>query len=231
MIAVYRKELKYVIYQHEFARMRPMLANVMQPDSNGGVNGYTVRSLYFDSVYDDDYYATVDGVLKKNKIRIRTYGPNSPIKLELKQKEGSDSRKQSLLITRDEAERLQNCDYDFLGAKADEVARSIYLRLLQGAYQPKTLVEYEREAYLYSAGDVRVTYDTGMRATASGWDMFAANPPWTTIASPGTGVLEVKYSSMLPSFLKEIVQTDRLATANSKYVQARQFYQFGGDRR
>ena len=91
-------------------------------------------------------------------------------------------------------------------------------------------MEYDREAYVYEAGDVRVTFDTATRATASDWDLFAQNLPWTTVVPSGTGVLEVKYTSLLPSFLKEIVRTDRLATANSKYVQAREFYQIGGDR-
>lgn len=230
MTTVFRKEIKYVIYQHEFAKMRPLLSALMQRDPHGGDFGYVVRSLYFDAVYDRDYYDTVDGRLKKAKVRLRIYGKGSPIKLELKQKENSDSLKQSLLLTPEEARRMQQCDYEFLSHRAEPVARTLYMRLLQGAYQPKTLVEYDREAYLYDAGDVRITFDTGMRATASDWDLFAETPPWTTLAPPGTGVLEVKYTSLLPSFLKQIVQTDRLATANSKYVQARQFYQFGGER-
>lgn len=230
MTAVFRKEIKYVVYQHEFTKMRPLLSALMQRDPNGGDFGYVVRSLYFDSVYDQDYYDTVDGRLKKAKIRLRIYGKDSPIKLELKQKENSDSLKQSLLVTPEEARCMQQCDYEFLSRRPEPVARTLYMRLLQGAYQPKTLVEYDREAYLYDAGDVRITFDTGMRATASDWDLFAETPPWTTLAPAGTGVLEVKYTSLLPSFLKQIVQTDRLATANSKYVQARQFYQFGGER-
>jgi hypothetical protein len=230
MTTVFRKEIKYVIYQHEFAKMRPLLSALMQQDTHGGDFGYVVRSLYFDSVYDRDYYDTVDGRMKKAKIRLRIYGKDSPIKLELKQKENSDSLKQSLFLTQEEARCMQQCDYEFLSRRTEPVARTLYMRLLQGAYQPKTLVEYDREAYLYDAGDVRVTFDTGMRATASDWDLFAETPPWTTLVPHGTGVLEIKYTSLLPSFLKQIVQTDRLATANSKYIQARQFYQFGGER-
>lgn len=230
MISVFRKELKYTIYQHEFAKLRPTLTALMRRDLHGGDFGYVVRSLYFDSVYDRDYYATVDGYLKKAKIRLRTYGEGSAIKLELKQKEGSDSYKQSLLVSREEAECMTRCEYDFLAQRPEPVARKIYMRLLQGAYQPRTLVEYDREAYTYEAGDVRVTFDTGVRATASDWNLFAKNPPWTTLIPNGTGVLEVKYTSLLPPFLKRLVQTDRLEVANSKYVQARQFYQLGGDR-
>lgn len=228
MITVFRKELKYVIYQHEFAQMRPQLNALMMRDAHGDDFGYPVRSLYFDSLYDKDFYDTVDGNLKKSKIRLRIYGPDSPIKLELKQKEGSESLKRSLSLSRGEAELMQVCDYEFLCRRPEPTARTIYMQLIQGAYQPKTLVEYDREAYVYPAGDVRVTFDTGMRATASAWDLFAQRAPWTTLAPAGTGVLEVKYSSFLPSFLKGIVETGRLNMANSKYVQARQFYQFGG---
>ena len=229
MITVFRKELKYVIYQHEFARMRPQLRALMQCDAHGGDFGYSVRSLYFDSIYDKDLYATVDGYLKKSKIRLRIYGSGGPVKLELKQKEGGDSLKRSLLLSREEADAMQRCEYDFLTRREEPTARILYMQLLQGAYQPKTLVEYEREAYLFPAGDVRVTFDTNVRATASGWDLFGERPPWTTVIPVGTGVLEVKYSSLLPSFLKGLVETGRLAVANSKYVQARQFYQCGGD--
>lgn len=229
MITVLRKELKYVIYQHQFARLRPQLQAVMRYDPHGGDFGYTVRSLYFDSVYDRDLYATIDGDLKKSKIRLRIYGPDSPIKLELKEKEGSDSRKRSLLLSRKEADAMQNCDYDFLCLRPEPAARKIYMQLIQGAYQPKTLVEYEREAYIYPVGDVRVTFDTEARATVSAWDLFEPTPPWTHIATPGTGVLEVKYSSFLPGFLKGLVETGSLNMANSKYVQARQIYQYGGD--
>ena len=230
MITVFRKELKYVMYYHEFARIRKQLSALMKRDIHGGDFGYVVRSLYFDSVYDRDLYDTVDGYLKKAKIRLRTYGKDSQVKLELKEKQGSDSLKRSLTLSREEADRMQKCDYGFLLSRPEEAACKIYLRLMEGAYQPKTLIEYDREAYTYPAGDVRVTFDTGARGTASGWDLFGENPPWTPLIGAGTGVLEIKYTSMLPAFLKNILKiTDRLAVANSKYVQARQFYQFGGD--
>ena len=230
MITVLRKELKFVLYQHEFARIRPLLAGVMSRDVHGGDFGYWVRPLYFDSVYDKDYYDTVDGHLKKSKIRLRIYSMDGPVKLELKQKEGSESRKRSLPLTREEAEQMEACGFDFLALRKERAARSIYLQLLQGAYQPKTLVEYDREAYTFPAGDVRVTFDSNVRATAAPWSLFAENPPWTPVIPAATGVLEVKYSSFLPAFLKDILsQEGRHISANSKYVQARQFYQIGGD--
>lgn len=224
-LTVLRKEMKYVIYKHEFAVLRGQLGELMSRDTNGGDFGYTVRSLYYDSIYDDELYATVDGLLKKSKIRLRTYGGSSVIKLELKQKDGADSLKESLTLTKDEAYAMQECDYGFLALREEPVARKIYMQLMRGAYQPKTLVEYEREAYTYPVGNIRVTFDTDVKATASGWDIFSENPPWTTIIPSATGVLEVKYSTILPSFIKAAVETGSLSMANSKYAQSRLFYQ------
>ena len=229
MLSVYRKEVKYVMYAHEFAAMRQTLNALLYRDNHGGDFGYVVRSLYFDSYDDHDYYDTVDGLENKSKIRIRTYKPGTLIKLERKQKRGLDSRKFSLILSQEEARKMQDGDYGFLTERPEEAARQIYLQLIQGAYQPKTLVEYDREAYVFPAGDVRITFDTGAGATASGWDIFDPHPPFTPLIPSGTGVLEVKYTGFLPGFIKAITESGRLAAANSKYVQAREFYQIGGD--
>ena len=217
------------MFAHEFAALRPSLNALLYRDNHGGDFGYVVRSLYFDSYDDHDYYDTVDGLENKSKIRIRTYKPGTLIKLEQKQKQGFDSRKFSLILSQEEARMMQQGEYSFLRERPEKAARQIYLQLIQGAYQPKTLVEYDREAYVFPAGDVRITFDTGSRATASAWDIFDPEPPYTPLIPSGTGVLEVKYTGFLPSFIKGIVETGRLSTANSKYVQAREFYQIGGD--
>ena len=224
MLTVFRKEIKLQMHQYDFARLRPMLTEIMQPDIHGSDFGYVVRSLYFDSVYDRDYYDTVDGLMSKGKIRLRTYSASGPIKLELKRKEGSDSMKYSLTLSKEEADSMQQGDYDFLCSRKEETAKRIYVQLTAGAYQPKCLVEYDREAFTYPAGDVRVTFDSGTRATASKWDLFSENPPWTPVIPAGTGVLEIKYSSFLPGIIREILNSEELPSANSKYVQSRQFY-------
>ena len=229
MLNVLRREEKYVLYAHEFSRLRPALKTLLFPDCHGGDFGYPVRSLYFDAFDDRDYYAAVDGLEKKSKIRLRTYGPGSAIKLEWKQKQNTESRKQSLLLSWEEAQLLQQGQYDFLSERPESAARQICLLLTEGAYLPRALVQYNREAYTFPAGDVRITFDTGCCATASAWDLFDARPPFTPITPPGTGVLEIKYTGILPGFIRALAETGILSTANSKYVQSRQFYQIGGD--
>ena len=229
MLSVLRKELKFRIFIQEFAALRPSLDALLCRDCHGGDFGYPVRSLYFDSWNDRSYYDAVDGLPEKTKIRLRTYGPDSPIKLEQKHKLGSDSCKQSLLLCREEAEAIQHCDYAFLQSRPEPAARQIYLYLTLGACRPKSLIEYCREAYTFPAGDVRITFDSGTRSTASGWNLFDPFPPFTPVTPGGTGVLEVKYSGFLPSFVKGLLETGRLPAASSKYVESRDFFQMGGD--
>lgn len=70
---VFRKEIKYVILKSEFYRIRKHLDVLMKKDKHCDIDGYMVRSLYFDSLYNRDLYDTLDGNMEKQKIRLRIY--------------------------------------------------------------------------------------------------------------------------------------------------------------
>ncbi len=114
MEGFYRKEIKYALSQVDFLRLRKTLENYMEYDTFSGINGYKVRSLYFDSIDDRDLYDKLDGTMEKRKVRLRIYSYDAPTaNLEYKCKSGSDSIKRKLKITRAEAQMMINCDYDF----------------------------------------------------------------------------------------------------------------------
>ena len=49
--------------------------------------GYMIRSMYFDSINDDDYYEKLSGEVNRKKIRLRIYDKEGElVKLEIKQK-------------------------------------------------------------------------------------------------------------------------------------------------
>ena len=154
---------------------------------------------------------------------MRTYFEDeSTFKLEYKYKYNTDSTKYSLIITRDEAKQMENHKYDFLLNKKSELALFFYYKLLQGCYRPKTIVEYNRLAYVYPVSRVRITFDTNVRATAYPYGLFEERLNTFPIISPDLGVLEVKYNEFLPSSLKHILESiDTLPQANSKYLKAR----------
>ena len=88
----YRHELKYYINRGDYEILSRRLRSCIQQDENAQKNGgeYFIRSLYFDSPFDDALWEKLSGVDERDKFRIRAYnGCDDVIKLECKHKEGS----------------------------------------------------------------------------------------------------------------------------------------------
>ena len=218
-----RKEIKYLVPIEKMSHLKSIFDNILERDKHG-INGtYLVRTQYYDTLEDDDLFDNLSGIIEKKKIRLRTYFEDeSTFKLEYKYKYNTDSTKYSLIITRDEAVLMENHKYDFLLNKKSELALFFYYKLLEGCYRPKTIVEYNRLAYIYPVSRVRITFDTNVRATAYPYGLFDERLNTFPIVSPDIGVLEVKYNEFLPSSLKHILESiDTLPQTNSKYLKAR----------
>ena len=52
MLDVSRRELKYLISKQEMYRLKPQLSAILAEDMHSGQEGYRVRSLYFDTLFD-----------------------------------------------------------------------------------------------------------------------------------------------------------------------------------
>lgn len=222
MIQVLRKEKKYILPRRAAMELERQLSGVMQLDTNGVEGRYFIRSQYFDSLTDGDLQDNLAGLWEKSKLRLRIYSLDDPkAKLEWKRKFGLDSRKSSLTVTRAQALQMERGDAAFLLDMDSQLARQIYCRFTAGAYRPKTIVEYQRKALLYPAGDVRITFDTDIRGSVCPWGLFE---PLVTFPITGNEyvLMEVKYSELIPQLLVDILhQADSLQTSNSKYLQAR----------
>lgn len=220
---VFRKEIKYLISVQDYLLIQKKLACFLQPDAHGGPAGYMVRSLYFDSINDQDLYDTLDGCMEKRKIRLRVYDAQArQVKLEYKCKSNTDGVKKTLTLSREQAQDMMKGNYGFLAGMDQPLARQLYIRLCTGAYTPKSVVQYWRKAYLYPVSDVRITFDTQVAASNVLGSFLDAQPSLIPLLPLDTGVLEVKYNDFLPGVLKEqVARLDRLQTSNSKYAQSR----------
>lgn len=223
MIEVSRKELKYLLASREVYSMKQKLSSIMQLDAYGSREGYTVRSLYFDSLFDSDFEDKVAGYDKRQKVRLRIYGADDTvIKLELKEKTGTAQRKRSLLVSRQEAEQMIKGEYTFLLERSEPIAHQLYTFLMTKCYRPKCIVEYDRIAYFRRENDIRITFDRNLRATEADFDLFNENLMLYPVASPDEVTMEVKYNGFLYSYIKKLInQTDRMQISNSKYCRAR----------
>lgn len=229
MIDVSRKELKYLLSLSEVHYLKQKLAAVMEKDAHNGQEGYRVRSLYFDSLFDTDFEDKVAGYDKRQKVRLRVYdSKDETVKLELKEKVGTAQRKRSLLISRAEAERMIKGDYSFLMERPEPMAHQLYTFLLTRGYRPKCIVEYDRVAYLRRENDIRVTFDMNLRATEADFDLFNDHLMLYPVASPNEVTLEVKYNGFLYSYIKNLINhANRMQISNSKYCRARQISKRG----
>ena len=217
-----RHELKYYINIADYAQLRTRLRAVAKPDCNSCEDGgYTVRSLYFDNYSDKVIVEKLSGLSKREKFRLRYYNADtSLIKLERKSKANRLSYKESEVITADQCSALLAGSYDSIKNPDAELLMDFYTKIHYQNLRPRSIVQYRREAYVYHAGNVRVTFDSDIKT--SNYCAGFLNQSLTTIPASGAIVLEIKYTGFLPDIIRDILQIGhRNQTEFSKYVAAR----------
>lgn len=224
MNRVYREEKKYLINLEEFRRLAHHLGHFLAEDAHNGPLGYHVRSLYFDTMYDNDYFEKLDGVELRRKIRLRIYDPKDDFALlEMKQKQGQYQLKRSLRITRDDAEALIGGNYTPLLHYPEDFAAECYALMQMQVYRPKTVVEYRRRAFIAKENKIRITFDHQITSTESDTTLFAEDLNMNPVLDPFSVVLEVKFNGFLPDYIKDLLSgAQRSELSVSKYMLARQ---------
>lgn len=151
------------------------------------------------------FYLAV-GVGERQKWRIRIYNySDSRISLERKKKSGSYIHKDSAGITKEEYEKIINQDYLFLLYHREPLCREFYYECVARLQRPKVIVDYEREPFICREGDVRITFDSDVRAAIGGWDIFDPGLPVLSVLEENTLVLEVKFTEFLPGLIQEVL--------------------------
>lgn len=230
ILDVLRTEKKYPISAYEAERLRLHLEPVLTADSHSiDGRGYCVRSLYFDSFDNTDFFEKQAGIEYRKKIRLRIYGSSdSIIKLETKQKQGNLQRKLSIPVSRAEAEALIRSDYDFLLLRGEPLAHEFYALMKSQTYLPRCVVQYDRYAFTAPANDTRITFDSNLCGSESDFDIFNEQLPLFPVPPLCTTTLEVKYSGFLLSYVKDALNIGQLTeNASSKYCAVRT-YSLGG---
>lgn len=215
----FRHEYKHSITPADMVTLRMRLSAVMQHDSFTVGGKYFIRSLYFDNIFDKALLEKLNGVNQREKFRIRYYnGDTSFIRLEKKAKFGGLSSKLSAPLTYEQADLLAR-GIPVRGSKnelIDELAFKMDTQLLK----PKTIVDYTREAFIYPAGNVRVTLDYNIRTGMDSTELL--DPNCVTIPTGEDIILEVKWDEYLPSAIEQAVRLGSRQTSSfSKYAACR----------
>jgi hypothetical protein len=194
----------------------------MQTDSNAGSDGaYKIRSLYFDSPGDIALKDKINGVDKREKFRLRRYIGHNLINLEKKSKLHGLCYKQAVSLSEGEAAAIIEGDYSFMYDHERELLQEFYSKIKSQTLKPKTLVEYNREAFVCQAGNVRVTFDSGLHTGVYSKDFLSDSVPLIP-AGDGTILMEIKYDSFIPDIITKATGLNaRSAEAVSKYALCR----------
>ncbi len=222
---VSRVEEKYIISKVEAAKLSERLKQLIPGDAVNGYETYMVRSLYFDSCFDDDYYDKKAAIKERKKIRLRIYDTNTEmVKLELKQKSGVNQRKQTIEITKEEAKLFCKGKCGFLLEKDHPLAQDIYYIFQKELYRPKCIVEYKRQAFAVATNNIRITLDSDISFTEGNLDLFCPRCRMNPADSANRVILEVKYNHFLLSYIKDALSIcDVSRESYSKYETARKY--------
>lgn len=189
---------------------------VADPHAGGDEDGYCVNSLYLDTP-NFDIYRRHPG-FRRRKFRLRRYGNESTLWLELKRKRNGLVRKRRISIAEAEwSQRLaQPADADWEGAW-------FCRRLDQRQLRPVCQVTYRRLAYVGTSatGPIRLTIDRDLFATPSeGWQVPSGSLAGESLLH-GRKIVELKFREVLPVSFRGLIQDLRLALGSfSKYRES-----------
>lgn len=220
-----RHEYKIFLNYSDYLTVRSRLRAVIPHDNHVDETGeYKIRSLYFDNAYNKALWEKICGVSLREKFRIRCYNDNYDyIKLEKKSKIYGMCNKVSDTVTKEEVRRIIDGDIEWMLHSDRQLVSELYVKMKTEQLRPKTIVDYDREPFVYTAGNVRITLDRNIRTGVNSIDMLDPNVP-TVLAEGKTIILEVKYDNYKPTLISDIVMVqDRLISSFSKYVACRNF--------
>ncbi len=223
----FRHELKYPVSFADYLAIRQRLRPVMKPDPHTNADGrYTIRSIYFDNIEDKALREKIDGIQKREKFRIRYYNDDfSFITPEKKMKYNNLSMKFDAQITEQECRALLVGETDWMKAHPDGLVQEFYCKMKYQQLRPRVLVSYTREPYIYTAGNVRITFDSQIRTTLYHSTFLEQNIHDISATDASSDMLmEVKFDAFLPEVIACLLQTEGLRQqAFSKYGACRRF--------
>lgn len=223
----YRNELKFELSDFDLLRIKNRLFPLMHSDSHQGPNGYLIRSLYFDDLYDSCAAEKENGVLHREKYRIRQYNNNPDyIRLEKKIKYGDMSKKATQVLSLQDYEILLSGNIDriqgLLFRNKENLLEELIAKMLYKNFFPTCIVEYERFAFTENRGNVRITFDRNIAGSNQIHHFFDYALFTVPVMPQSHHILEIKYDELLPRYILQALDTGSLRRQSfSKYYTTR----------
>ena len=221
-----RHEEKFLCSKRQLYLIENRIKNFLDLDASQLCDGYSIRSIYFDTETDRFYEESLQGLQIRDKYRIRIYNQSdSVIKLEKKSTVNQLKKKSTSFLTREIVDRiLENKEWHHLYPLSDDTVSDFWRLQRTEMLLPKIVVEYVRKAYVNDVGNVRITMDSDLKASWEAESFFAPDMLKIPILPEDKGILEVKYDGIFPGYLAKIMNLGVLQQISfSKYVLCKNF--------
>ncbi len=220
-----RRELKFEMTTMDCYLLRNKLKHFMEIDPHANKDGkYLIRSVYFDNFNDKVLTQKKEGFYERDKFRVRLYDFNTNyLNLEKKSKRNNLTYKQKCRLTANEYEKIRNSEIVWMENDSRPLVQELYVQMKLYQLKPVTVVDYEREVFIYRYGNVRITFDGSIKTSLRNNDLLNADLAMVH-TNPEIVVLEVKYDEFLPGIIKQLLQVgDMRQGAYSKYHVSRMY--------
>lgn len=216
---MYRVEDKFFCTEEDFRLLQARLGVVLKSDANHE-GSYRITSVYFDDWTDTHLRNTVDGLREREKYRIRIYnGSYDTIRLEVKQKKDNRVLKMARKISREQmVDFMEGRCIEDTELSMNSPITLFNLAIKNRLLRPKIIVEYDRQAYIFEPGNVRITLDRMLRSSRQFEAFMLGKELQCDSVREIDSVLEVKYDEFLPSFIAQLLENgNMIQTSYSKY--------------
>ncbi len=221
-----RVECKYLVDEATAAAVRGAIRPYVHVDPHAleaSDRSYDITSLYLDAPDLRLFWESQEGQLHRLKLRLRDYGDDGPVFMEIK-------RRRDRLVHKSRA-RLDRAggaaflaggftDTSYLPAAERACYQEFSAWSARWLARPVVWIRYRREAYAGRANSrVRVTIDRDLRCAPAGPSLESPRT-WRTLEPRGL-ILEFKFDGAHPTWLRRLVQRHELRQRSySKYGNA-----------
>lgn len=104
----------------------------------------------------------------------------------------------------------------------EQLLKEFCIDIVTKRFIPRVIIDYEREAYVESITNLRITLDYNISASDETEEFLSGNYTKIPVLEEKKHVLEVKFDIVLPSYVKAVLQNNILEQRSfSKYYLGR----------
>lgn len=221
MITDFRRyEFKYVLHRSQAEALRAELQEHLPADPHSGISGYWINSLYYDSDDLEFFWAKIDGLSFRRKLRLRSYEAiDKPVAesvtdqplvaVEVKQRLAQIVEKRRVFLNSPQA--FQLCAGESVqppDLKGRGVTNEVLHLVQEKQLKPTCWVRYHRHALAGTEAnpDLRITFDTELSCSTDFLDAQQPPPNMPYFLPPDYCILEVKVTQTMPLWVRSILQ-------------------------